>query len=97
VTYLLVTPEGLVPLRSMIPPFYMELEVDSKKKDHPRGMVFARDSGGIQTPNLLIRSQMHYSVMLRSLIAGAKVDIFLNLSSIKQKNPPNYRRILYFF
>ena len=38
------------------------------------------DSGGIQTHNLLIRSQMLYSVELRnlrSLIAGAKVRSFL--------------------
>ena len=37
------------------------------------------DSGGIQTHNLLIRSQMLYSVELRnhrSLFAGAKVRSF---------------------
>ena len=37
------------------------------------------DSGGIQTHNLLIRSQMLYSVELRNLrsfIAGAKVRTF---------------------
>ena len=31
------------------------------------------DSEGIQTPNLLIRSQMLYSVELRSRFAGAKI------------------------
>ena len=38
-----------------------------------------RDSGGIQTHNLLIRSQMLYSVELRNLrsfFAGAKLRIF---------------------
>ena len=34
------------------------------------------DSGGIQTPNLLIRSQMLYSVEPRSRFADAKVVIF---------------------
>ncbi len=42
-----------------------------------------RDSGGIQTHNLLIRSQMLYSVELRNLrflFAGAKVRTFSELT-----------------
>ena len=41
---------------------------------HPLSLLFG-DSGGIQTHNLLIRSQMLYSVELRNLFrfAGAKV------------------------
>ena len=42
-----------------------------------------RDSGGIQTHNLLIRSQMLYSVELRNplfLFAGAKVHTFSELT-----------------
>jgi hypothetical protein len=35
--------------------------------------LISSDSGGSQTPNLLIRSQMLYSVELRSRIAGAKI------------------------
>ena len=50
------------------------------KNDHLAMVIlFLRDSGGIQTHNLLIRSQMLYSVELRnlrSLIAGAKVRTF---------------------
>ena len=40
------------------------------------------DSGGIQTHNLLIRSQMLYSVELRNhfRFAGAKVRTFLDLT-----------------
>ena len=41
------------------------------------------DSGGIQTHNLLIRSQMLYSVELRNplfLFAGAKVRTFFELT-----------------
>ena len=35
------------------------------------------DPGGIQTPNLLIRSQMHYSVMLRGHLRLQKYTFFL--------------------
>ncbi len=34
------------------------------------------DPGGIQTPNLLIRSQMHYSVMLRGHLRLQKYTFF---------------------
>jgi hypothetical protein len=39
-------------------------------------MAFVCDSDRIQTCNLLIRSQMLYSVELQSRIAGAKISIF---------------------
>ena len=54
-------------------------EKDQAKVNFARSFSFVRDSGGIQTHNLLIRSQMLYSVELRnlrSLIAGAKVHTF---------------------
>ena len=43
-----------------------------------------RDSGGIQTHNLLIRSQMLYSVELRNhfRFAGAKVHTFLRITKL---------------
>ena len=47
--------------------------------------VSLSDSGGIQTHNLLIRSQMLYSVELRnlrSLFAGAKVRSFSESSKL---------------
>ena len=41
--------------------------------------LFSSDSDRIQTCNLLIRSQVHYSVMLRSHNAGANIDIFFKI------------------
>ena len=49
---------------------------------------FESDSGGIQTHNLLIRSQMLYSVELRnlcSLFAGAKVRTFSETTKLFSK------------
>ena len=44
--------------------------LNTKKKDRETSLsFFSCDSGGIQTHNLLIRSQMLYSVELRSLRA----------------------------
>ena len=39
-------------------------------------MILICDPGGSQTPNLLIRSQMLYSIELRSHFAGAKIITF---------------------
>ena len=47
-------------------------------KSHLSMAIFLCDSGGIQTPNLLIRSQMHYSVMLQSQL------FFLNILYLSQ-------------
>ena len=46
--------------------------------------LFLRDSGGIQTHNLLIRSQMLYSVELRNhfRFAGAKVLTFFGTTKL---------------
>ena len=51
-------------------------------------ILFLCDSGGIQTHNLLIRSQMLYSVELRnhrSLFAGAKVRTFFESTKLFSK------------
>ncbi len=46
------------------------LQIVSRKKKDPQIKVSLNrcDLGGIQTPNLLSRNQMHYSVMLRGLL-----------------------------
>ena len=46
------------------------------------------DSGGIQTPSLLIRSQMLYSVELRSQCACKGTTFFLVCLFIKRKRLP---------
>ena len=53
--------------------------VERKKEVHNIELLFYCDFAGIQTRNLLIRSQMLYSVELRSLflIAFAKVILFI--------------------
>ena len=66
------------------------------KNDHLAMVIlFLCDSGGIQTHNLLIRSQMLYSVELRnlrsciqgrcSLFAGAKVRTFFESTKLFSK------------
>ena len=55
----------------------------TKKEMKSDGLHLSCDSGGIQTHNLLIRSQMLYSVELRNplfLFAGAKVRTFSELT-----------------
>ena len=39
------------------------------------GLIFLRELGGIRTPNLLGRNQVHYPVVLRVLNCGAKLTI----------------------
>ncbi len=41
--------------------------MNTKKNDMSLDPIFASDLGEIQTPNLLSRNQVHYSVMLRGL------------------------------
>ena len=41
---------------------------------------FACDLGRIQTFNLLSRNQVHYSVMLRGLIADANIELYYNVT-----------------
>ena len=71
----------LVPIAEVPPIFYKDsasipvMQANGEiKKDLEYPNPFFCDSGGIQTHNLLIRSQMLYSVELRSLflICGCK-------------------------
>ena len=78
----------LVPIAEVPPIFYKDsakipvMQANGEiKKGFGRIQILFCDSGGIQTHNLLIRSQMLYSVELRSqkqsyfLIASAKLQL----------------------
>ena len=59
------------------------------KKANRYGLAFLSDPGGIQTPNLLIRSQMLYSVELRSRLFCVCKDRynFFSCKGWSKKNP----------
>ena len=49
--------------------------MNTKKNDMSLDPIFASDLGEIQTPNLLSRNQVHYSVMLRGLVCYSNLQI----------------------
>ncbi len=59
----------------------MEFEFILIEKKDCSAAILLSDSGRIQTCNLLIRSQMLYSVEPRSHFVSAKVHFFINLQA----------------